>query len=129
MSPSEIARHTSSNCESVKVVKFLYIIIIAEHLSARQLIRECSEISTLVCIYIYRNAIIKRMTTGTLIRRPRVLSMAYCSNVETSEGATARLRRLATLRKRSKVQELQKSEQKQRDLDESERQARQSRVC
>ena len=27
--------------------------IIAEHLSARQLIRECSEISTLVCIYIY----------------------------------------------------------------------------
>ena len=26
--------------------------------------------------------------------------MAYCSNVETSEGPTARLRRLATLRKR-----------------------------
>ena len=55
-----------------------------------------------------RNTIIKHMTTGTLIRRPCVLLMAYCSNVETSEeptseGATERLRRLATLRKRSKV--------------------------
>ena len=52
-----------------------------------------------------RNAIIKRTTTGTLIRRPRVLLMAYCSNVETSEEPklTARLRRLATLRKRSKM--------------------------
>ena len=90
-----------------------------------------------------RNAIIKRTTTGTLIRRPRVLLMAYCSDVETSgeptsEGATACLRRLATLRKRSKVRELQKwprqeklrgREQKQRDLDEKERQARQSCVC
>ena len=70
--------------------------------------------------------------------------MAYCSNVETSEeptteGATARLRRLATLRKRkqsagdteeAKTEEkLRGREQKQRDLDESEREARQSRVC
>ena len=93
----------------------------------RQLIRECSEKSTLVCIYNYiyicgsvtlRNAIIKRTTTGTLIRRPRVLLMAYCSNVETSEeptseGVTARLRRLATLRKRSK--ELQKRPRQRRN--------------
>ena len=52
-----------------------------------------------------RNAIIKRTTTGTLIRRPQVLMMAHCSNVETSEepaseGATVCFRRLATLRKR-----------------------------
>ena len=100
--------------------------IIAEHLSARQLIQECSEISTLVCIYIYiyicgsvtlKNA--KCMTTGTLIRRPHVLLMAYCSNVETSEeptseGATARLRRLATLR-RSNVRELQKRPRQKRN--------------
>ena len=67
-----------------------------------------------------RNAIIKRTTTGTLIRRPRVLLMAYCSNVETSkeptsEGATARLRHLATLRKRSKVRELQKRPRQKRN--------------
>ena len=70
--------------------------------------------------------------------------MAYCSNVETSEeptseGPTARLRRLATLRKRkqragateeAKTEEkLRGREQKQRDLDESEREARQSHVC
>ena len=68
----------------------------------------------------------------------------YCSNVETSEeptseGPTARLRRLATLRKRkqragateeAKTEEkLRGREQKQRDLDESEREARQSHVC
>ena len=64
---------------------------------------------------------------------------AYCSNVETSEGPIARLRRLATLRKRkqragateeAKTEEkLRGREQKQRDLDESEREARQSHVC
>ena len=79
-----------------------------------------------------RNAIIKRTTTGTLIRRPRVLLIAHCSNVETneeptSEGATACFRRLATLRKRKhsagateevKTEEkLRDREQKQRDLD------------
>ena len=103
--------------------------IIAEHLSARQLIRECSEISTLVCIYIYiyicgsvtlKNAIIKHTTTGMLIRRPCVLLMAYCSNVETSEeptseGATAHLQRLATLRRRSNVRELQKRPRQKRN--------------
>ena len=70
--------------------------------------------------------------------------IAYCSNVETSEeptceGTTARLRRLATLRKRkqrggateeAKAEEkLSGKEQKQRDLDESEREVRQSHVC
>ena len=79
-----------------------------------------------------------------LVRRPRVLLMAYCSNVETSEeptseGVTALLRRLATLKKKkqsvgakeeAKTEEkLRGREQKQRDLDERERQARQSRVC
>ena len=67
-----------------------------------------------------KNAIIKRMTTGTLICRSRVLLMAYCCNVETSEeptseGATARLQRLATLRKRSKVRELQKRPRQRRN--------------
>ena len=67
--------------------------------------------------------------------------MAYCSNVETSEeptseGPTARLRCIATLRKRkqragateeAKIKEkLRDREKKQRDLDESEREARQS---
>ena len=70
--------------------------------------------------------------------------MAYCSNVETSEEPTsqrptARLQRLATLRKRmqragatekAKTEEkLRGREQKQRGLDESEREARQSHVC
>ena len=67
--------------------------------------------------------------------------MAYCSNVETSEeptseGPTARLRRPATLKQRvgateeAKTEEkLRGREQKQRDLDESEREARQSYVC
>ena len=79
-----------------------------------------------------------------LIRRSRVLLMAYCSNVEmseepTSEEATAHIRRLATLRKRkqsvgateeAKTEEkLRGREQKQRDLDESEREARQPDVC
>ena len=67
--------------------------VIAEHLSARQQIQECSEISTLVCtyvrflsvtephiyIYIYICGSVtlrKRTTTGTLIRRSRVLLMA-----------------------------------------------------
>ena len=90
-----------------------------------------------------RNAIIKRTTTGTLIScltvDLHVLVMAYCSNVETVEGPTARLQRLATLRKRkqragateeAKTEEkLRGREQKQRDLDESEREARQSHVC
>ena len=62
-----------------------------------------------------RNAIIERTTTGTLIRRLRVLLIAYCSNVETSEGATAPLQRLATLRKRSKVRELQKRPRQRRN--------------
>ena len=62
--------------------------------------------------------------------------MAYCSNVETSEGPTACLRRLATLRKRKQRAgrgqdrgEIRGREQKQRDLDESEQEARQSHVC
>ena len=57
--------------------------------------------------------------------------MAYWSNVyvETSEGPTARLRRLATLRKRKQrtgvtEEKLRGREQKQRDLDESEQEAR-----
>ena len=67
-----------------------------------------------------RNAIIKHTTTGTLICRPRVQLMPYSSNVETSEehtseGATARLRRLAALRKRSKVRELQKRPRQRRN--------------
>ena len=70
--------------------------------------------------------------------------MAYFSNVETSEeltskGPTACLWRLATLRKRKQragateepktEEKLKGREQKQRDLDESEREARQSHVC
>ena len=70
--------------------------------------------------------------------------MVYCSNAETSEEPsserpTASLQRLASPRKRkqraeateeAKTEEkLRGREQKQRNLDESERQARQSHVC
>ena len=70
--------------------------------------------------------------------------MAYCSNVKMSEeprseGPTARLRHLATQRKRKQragateevktKEKLRDREQKQRDLEESEREARQSHVC
>ena len=76
------------------------------------------------------------MTTGTLSVDHVYLVMAYCSNIERSEEEpTARLRRLATLRKRKQragateeaktVEKLRCKEQKQRrDLDESEREAR-----
>ena len=42
--------------------------IIAEHLSARQLIRECSEISTLVCIY---KNIFQKMKENVGISKPK----------------------------------------------------------
>ena len=86
-----------------------------------------------------RNAIIKRMTTGTLSVDHVYLVMAYCSNIErtqtSEEEPTASLRRLATLQKRKlragateeakTVEKLRCREQKQRrDLDESEREAR-----
>ena len=79
------------------------------------------------------------MTTGTLSVDHVYLVMAYCSNIErtqtSEEEPTARLRRLATLRKRKQragateeaktVEKLRCREQKQRrDLDESEREAR-----
>ena len=91
-----------------------------------------------------RNAIIKHTTTGTLIHRARILLMVYCSKVETSEEPTieeptAHLQHLDTLRKRmqrrgateeAKTEEkLRGREQKQRDLDESEQEARASHVC
>ena len=49
------SRHSESMTETKLVdINCLYLAsVIAEHHSARQLIRECSEISTLVCIYIY----------------------------------------------------------------------------
>ena len=71
--------------------------------------------------------------------------MAYCSNVETSEestseGPTARLRSLYSYIEKKEAKsrsyrrgqdrgELRGRDQKQRDLDESEREARQSHVC
>ena len=91
-----------------------------------------------------RNPIIKHTTTGTLIRRAHILLMACCSKVETSEEPTieeptACLQHLDTLRKRmqrrgateeAKTEEkLRGREQKQRDLDESEQEARASHVC
>ena len=99
----------------------LFLHIIAEHLSASVVKSRPQFVYIYICGFVtLRNAIIKRMTTGMLIRRPRVLLMAYCSTVETSEeptseGATARLRRLATLRKRRKVRELQKRPRQRRN--------------
>ena len=65
--------------------------------------------------------------------------MMYCSNVETSEGLTARLLHLATLRKRKQrvgaiATEEAKTEEKligreQNRIDESERDTRQSHAC
>ena len=54
----------------------------------------------------------------------RQTMMGYCSNVETSEGPTARLRRLATLRKRKQragATEKAKTEEKLRGREQKQR--------